>query len=185
MSPLITKYLNILSALSIDSCIGVIYSCFADFSFTFNDVTLKQIDEWIENYQGQKIKDFWILQRKMKHPDMIFLFMMMDIRDNTLRGRSYQRNNTNNNLNPKKQDEIVKSIRQDMAQLSTLEGIAFLGELIGAWMLTYPGSLIRNYADKTKDWQPQLAWLRQIYPDTLGKGIPTNELELLFNVNNV
>ena len=39
---------------------------------------------------------------------------------------------------------------------------------------------IRNHANKTKNWQPTLAWLREIYPDTLGKDILLNELELLF-----
>ena len=180
MSPIITKYLSILSALSVESSIGVIYNCFADFTFTFTDITLEQIDKLIDNYQGQIIRDAWIRQRKMKYPDMIFFFMMMDIRDKTLRNRGYARNIISNVSNYKGQDEIVRSMRQDMDQLSTLEGIAFLGELIGAWMLNCPESLIRIHANKTKNWQPPLAWLRDIYPDTLGKDIPQNELELLF-----
>jgi hypothetical protein len=180
MSSLITKYLSILSALSIDTSLGVIYSCFANFSFTLNSITLEQINEWVEIYQSQKIKASWIQQRKMKHPDMIFFFIMMEIRDNTLRARSYQRNIKSNKSNFKNQEQIVKSIGQDIVQLSTFEGIAFLGELIGAWMLTCPESLIRSHANKTKNWQPQPAWLREIYPDTLGNDIPTSDLELLF-----
>ena len=180
MGSLITKYLSMLDSLNVGASIGIFYSCFADFSFTFNNITLNQIDEWIEHYPSQNIKDAWIRQRTMKHPDMIFLFMMMDIKDKTIRSRNYQRNTTSNNAILKGQDKIVKSIQQDMAQISTLKGIGFLGELIGAWMLTCPESLIRNHADKSKNWQPHPGWLQEVYPDTLGKNVPTSELELLF-----
>jgi hypothetical protein len=180
MSSLITKYLDILNSLSIDAMIGIIYNCFSDFSFKFNCVTLEQLDDWIENYPGQKIKDTWIKQRTMKHPHMIFFFMMMDIRDNTLRDRCYKRNISNSLQRPNIRYDIVKSIRQDMAELSILEGITFLGELIGAWMLTCPRRSIRRYANRTRNWEPQFVWRQEIYPDTLAKDIPPDELELLF-----
>ena len=184
MKPIANKYLSIFNSVSVDSSLWILYTCFAELTFTFEKIPLVEIDTWIENNKSQHIKNLWVEQRKLKYPSMIFLDLMLDKKDRTLHERMYTRVNCEaekvKNLSYEERVEIVKLLKQDLMHLTTFDCVEFLGEEIGAWMLTCPETIVRQNIDKTKNWRPTLAWLRTTYPESLGNDIPTEELELLF-----
>ena len=184
MKPIVDKYLKIFNSTSINSSLWIIYSCFADLSFTFGKVPLIEIDDWIENSQNQKMKKLWAEQRNLKYPSMIFLFLMMDKKDRTLREQGYARNvieyKAVKKLDYEEYVKIEEQLKEDVVFLPAFDSVDLLGELLGAWMLTCPEFIIRQNTDRAKNWQPTLPWLKEIYPDSLGKDIPPKELELLY-----
>jgi hypothetical protein len=77
-------------------------------------------------------------------------------------------------------DDIVNVINQGLSQFSPFDGVAFLGELMGAWMLTCPRELILCGKNETKDWRPNQVWIRSVFPDSLAEDVSADELEILY-----
>jgi hypothetical protein len=184
MSVGIEQHLGILNSIDVASSCRIFVKCVSDFSFSFDKVSIQQIEIWVENFEDQTIKDHWVRQKEMKYPSFIFLYVMWHFMKQTVRSRAFQRESIEQKTMEKRafrgDNAAAAGILDDISQTTVLEGVSFLGVLMGAWMLTCPKPMILNSVDQTRDWQPNQEWLEDFFPQTLGKDISPEEVKLIY-----
>ena len=128
----------------------------------------------------------WARQKEMKYPSFILYFGMWHFRDKVLREKGYSRSSLDMQIvlrrNFDRVNEITNRINQDIGKSTAFEGVALLGSLIGAWMLTCPKNKILKTCSPP-DLKPNEIWLRSVFPETHGNGISSDELELLYRLD--
>ena len=67
--------------------------------------------------------------------------------------------------------------------MSIFDGVIFLGNLMGAWMLSCPRIVILSDTNSMQIGQPPEIWLNSIYPNGLWKGESSDELNLLYKLD--
>ena len=184
METKLVNHLRSLNSINIESSLLIFRNCFSFLSFSLVNLNVEEIDNWIRHLENQTINSLWIRQKEMKYPSFILYFAIWHFRNKTLQERAFSRDaferQTANSTKHDSLNNITNEINRDLDQLSAFDSVVFLGELIGAWMLTCPKSIILDGVDKTRNWQPNQSWLKFVYPDTLGANVASGELKLLY-----
>lgn len=186
MKNIIDNHLKSLNSVAIDSALSIFLNCFSTFSFSFSDVSVEQLGDWIQQLENPQLDSTWSRQKEMKHPDFILYFAMWHFRNITLHKKQYDRDHQKKipvNRNYAKETEISQKIIQEINALTVFDGIALLGNLIGAWMLSCPKASILNATSSMRNSQPDISWLRSLFPETLGKDLLNDEIELLYRLD--
>lgn len=180
-------YINRLISVGVNNSLLVFRHCFSFLSYSFAKVTIEQLDNWIRQLENSKIDSLWLQQRKMKRPDFILYFAIWHFRDKTLHDKKYFRDASDilSETNYDKVTDITNQINREFDELTAFEGVAFLGNLIGAWMLSCPKKLILNETTFRENWQLNESWIKSVFPENLGKGEASEELELLYRLDTL
>jgi hypothetical protein len=121
--------------------------------------------------------------------------MLWHYKFQTMQEKKYQRENSTSVRIPKndfyKYTSIAKQITEYVSSLSFAEGVAFLGELIGAWVLTCPEVIVRsdnNIEDigerrtgkKGTDWEVPVEWIKWSYSGDAREKVRDKETQLMY-----
>src|SRR4030095_10906439 len=127
-----------------------------------------------------------VRQREMKYPSFILYFAMWHFRDKILHEKEYSRWSTEKQKVLSKSfdstNEIINKINRDMDASTVFEGIEFLGNLIGAWMLTCPKDKVLEISSPSNS-EPNEIWLKSVFSDTLRSDTSNDELKLLYRLD--
>ena len=193
----ILKQLEPINSLSVNTALWVFRKSFDDFYTNVSKLPLEQIDHWVKRLHSQDIQQSWMQQKQMKYPHLFMYGMLWYYKFQTLQERKYQRQRSDGIEIPKSRNDfhrhapIAEQINKYVASLPFDEGVAFLGELIGAWMLTCPEAIIRsdnNVEDvgkwqvgkETADWEVPISWIKWIYSGNAREMVRDKEMQLLF-----
>ena len=122
------ELLNSLVRVPINSCVSTIF---------------KALSQYI-NYVKHDEQQSQHLREMLSKPDPVLTDFEMAL-DTIIKDRKYQRLEIFHGPNEK--SDLAFSISQVACQLQYNDAIDFLGELSGAWILTYPLEAIRRYED--------------------------------------
>ena len=183
----IAAHIKSLNSVDVGSSLLIFRNCFSFLSYSFTSLTVEQLGNWIKQLEDRSLDGMWARQKEMKHPDFILYFAMWHFRNKTLHEKEYFREVleklTVTGINYDRVTEITNKINREIDELTAFEGVTFLGCLMGAWMLSCPEELVLNETNSTRNWQPDKSWLKSVFPDTLGKGRASDELELLYRLD--
>jgi len=187
MKNTISFYIKRLNSVGVHASLLIIRNCFSFLSYSFTKVTIEQLDDWIKKLENPNLDRLWLRQKQMKYPDFILYFAIWHFRDKTLHNKKYSREILKDvkvlGTDYDKVTEITNQINREIDELTAFDGVIFLGDLIGAWMLSCPQELILSETTFRENWQPNESWLKSVFPETLGKGESSEELELLYRVD--
>lgn len=177
-------YINRLISVGINNALLIFRHCFSFLSYSFTKVTIEQLDDWIWQLENSKINSLWLRQKQMKHPDFILYFAIWHFRDKALHDKKYSREVSKKPLETSYDTvtEITNQINRELDELTAFEGVAFLGSLIGVWMLRCPKELILTETAFRENWQPNESWLKSVFPENLGNVETSEELEILYRL---
>lgn len=175
-----------LNSVGIESSLVVFRNCFSFLSYSFTNLTIGQLDNWVMQLGDSNLESMWARQKEMKFPSFILYFGIWHFRDKVLHEKSYSRNllvkQKALSINCDRVKEITDKINRFIGESTVFEGVAFLGSLIGAWMLTCPKyEILRTISPPNS--QPNEVWLKSVFSDTLGNGMSSDELELLYRLD--
>ncbi len=180
-------YIKRLNSVGVSASLLIFRHCFSFLSYSFAKVTTEQLDNWIKQLENYTLDHLWSHQKQMKHPDFILYCAIWHFRDKTLHDKKYSREVPEDikilGTDYDKVTEITNQINREIDDLTAFEGVAFLGSLIGAWMLSCPKELVLAETTFREKWQPNESWLKSVFPDNLGKGKSSEELELLYRLD--
>jgi hypothetical protein len=199
MDDQILQELKTINSLSVNTALWVFRRSFDNFYHSVSELPLAQIDEWVASLKNQDLERDWICQRQMKYPHIFIYGILWYYKYETLREGIYQRESSENvpipisTKNFDKHISISEKITRYVLPLPFYEGVAFLGELIGTWMLTCPEVIIRSETNiervgkwqggrETADWEVPPDWINQIYSSN-SRGNTKNEMQLLFTLD--
>jgi hypothetical protein len=162
-------------------------NAFEVLSFTFDGLSTQEVEDWILGLNDPKLNELWARQKYLKYPGFIFYFAMWHFRDRVLQEKEYSREVLETRdpapRSSARSYEMPDPINRELAVLSTFEGIAFLGSLIAAWMLSCPKALIVSATDSMQTPQASEIWIKTMFPDALGTNESKDELELLYKLD--
>jgi hypothetical protein len=193
----ILQELKAVNSLGVNDALLVFRRSFDNLFHSLLNLPLEQIDLWVKSLDNRAIEQHWTRQRQMKHPHLFVYGMLWHYQLETLKERTYQRESSENALmlisinDFEKHKFIVAQITRYVLSLPFYEGVAFMGKLMGAWMLTCPEVIIRSenniehigkqqVGKETVNWEVPLPWIRQICPDDLTEMARDKEMQLLF-----
>jgi hypothetical protein len=193
----ILEQLKPITSLSVNSALWVFRKSFDDFYGEVLKLPLEQIDDWVERLHNQDIEQKWARQKQTEHPHLFVYGMLWHYKLKTLQEKNYQRASSKNIEIPISKNDfykhkyIAKQITEYVSSLPFYESVAFLGELIGAWMLTCPETIIRSennvekvgkwqVGEEITDWEVPISWIEWIYADNVDQRVRENETQLLF-----
>lgn len=193
----ILRQLEFLNSLSVNTALWVFRKSFDDFYTKVSALPLEQIENWVKDLHNQDIEQSWTHQKQMKYPHLFIYGMLEHYKFQALREKKYRRESSkaveipNSKNDFYKHASIADQLIKYVSSLSSGNGVAFLGELIGAWMLTCPEPIIRsenNVEDvgkwqvgkETTDWDVPIPWIKWIYPGNAREMVRDKELQLLF-----
>ena len=179
-------YLKDLNAVGVNSSVLIFRNCFSFLSYSFESLTIEQLDNWIKQLERPNLESMWARQKEMKYPSFILYFAMWHFRDKTLHEKEYSRWSTEKQKLLSKifdsTNEITKKINRNIDALTVFEGIEFLGNLIGAWMLTCPKDKVSEISSPPNS-EPNETWLKSVFSDTFRIDTSNDELKLLYNLD--
>lgn len=182
MKNTIAALLKSLNSVGVESSLSIFRNCFYSLSFSFKELSVEQLENWIKQLKSPKLNEIWSRQKEI-YPSFILYFAMWHFRDKVIQEKGYSREVLGKqnipDINAARVEEITTKINQEIIKLSTFEGVAFLGSLIGAWMLSCPKVSILSASSSMPNSQPNGIWIKSVFPDTLGK----DELELLYRLD--
>jgi hypothetical protein len=150
MNAKFNDHLKMLNVVGLEDAAGIFGKCFQSIHIT--SPTFNQLDDWVNNVKIPTITNSWVWQKEMKYPGFILYFAMLYYRDEILRQNLHQRQSSVEKAINSPESDYLKNIEilinQDLDQLSPFDGVRFLGELMGAWMLTCPREMILSDKDK-------------------------------------
>lgn len=179
-----------------NSTIWVFRKSFADFYASVRNMPLEHIDEWIASLQDPSLTQSWVIQRQRIYPHLFFYGMLRDYQYEMLRENECQRDSSEGLTAPDSNNDfdrhipIAKQVTDHVLSLPFDEGVAFLGKMLGAWMLTCPEVIIRSennvefigerrVGKQTTNWKVPKSWIKGVYLDNQNK--PTEkEIQLLY-----
>lgn len=193
----ILRQLKTINSLSVNTALWVFEKSFSNFYHSIAKLSLEQIDNLILGLHNQEMEQYWNNQKKMKYPHIFFYGLLCHYKFKTLQEKNYQRESfkgifiPNSKINFYKHTFVVNKITKYVLSLPFDEGVAFLGELIGAWMLTCPEAIIRSEKNvekigerrvgkETTDWEVPIIWIKQIYPNNESGKTKDKEIQLLY-----
>lgn len=191
------KRLQSINSLSVNTALWVFRKSFDDFYSKASKLSLKQIDDWVKRLDIQDIEENWARQKQRKYPHLFVYAMLWYYKYKTLQEKNYQRESSevveipNDKNDFDKYNSIAQQIGEHVLSLPFNEGVAFLGELIGTWMLTCPESIIRSdnnvehvgkwqVGNETTDWDVPVSWIEWIYSDNVSEKVIDKETQLLY-----
>ena len=140
----ILKQLEPINSLSVNTALWVFRKSFDDFYTKVSALPLEQIDTWVKSLHNQDVEQSWTRQKQMKYPHLFIYGMLWHYKFQTLQEKKYRRESSEGVEIPSSKNDfykhasIAKQITRHVSFRSFDKGVAFLGELIGAWMLTCP-----------------------------------------------
>ena len=180
----ISHYLESLNSISVNSSVGVFRRCFDYLSDSFSNLGVEELDVWIKKLSNSALENLWAQQKVLKYPSLILYHVMWDFRNQALRKKEFIRETSKTQLvrnnGGRRISEITDKINLHVDELSVFDGVVFLGELISAWMLTCPKSIVVEGVNTLLDRQPSPIWLRSILGDSFEALFSNEELVLLF-----
>jgi len=183
----LSSRLKSLNSLSVELSLLVFQDIFDFLAFSFDKITIDELDHWISELKDPTIDDLWLRQKEMKRPSFIIYFVMWHFRNKTLQKREYSRELFEKDLtsltNSTTANGLLDGLKQDISELSPFEGIEALGRLIGKWMLSCPKEIILNDPNLSADLQPDQGWIAHIFPGTLKNDFSIDELNLLYRLD--
>ena len=87
----VITYLQDLIEIGVESSLSTFRNCFSVLSFSFDQLTVEQLGEWIAQLQNPSLAELWARQKEMKHPSFILYFAMWHYRDKALHEKGYIR----------------------------------------------------------------------------------------------
>jgi hypothetical protein len=192
----ILQMLKPINFLSVNTATWVFRRSFDDFYGSVRNMPLERIDDWITNLQNPYLMQGWVLQRQMAYPHLFFYGMLRGYQYEVLKENKYQRDSLegitapDSNNDFEKQTLIVKQVTDHVLSLPFDEGVAFLGKMIGTWMLTCPEVIIRSennveaigerrVGKLTTNWRVPRLWIKGVYSGSQNKSTG-RELQLLY-----
>jgi len=176
-------YLEDLNALDVNSTVLIFRNCFSFLSYSFGSMTIGQLDNWIKQLGQTNLESVWMRQKEMEYPSFILYFAMWHFRNKLLHEKEYSRwSAEEQKLLSKSFDsanEIIKIINRRIDELSVFEGIEFLGNLIGAWMLTCPKDKIMEISSPPNS-EPGETWIKSVFSGGFKTVTSNDELKLLY-----
>ena len=199
MDEQILQELKSINSLSVNTALWVFRRSFDNFYHSISKLPLEQIGDWVKSLNNQDLGRDWVRQSQMKYPHLFLYGMLWYYKFETLKEKSYQRESSENVPIPVstkdfgRHKSIAEQITQDVLSLPFYEGVAFLGRLIGAWMLTCPEVIVRNETNieqvgkwqvgrETADWEIPPEWISQIYSSNSTEKT-REEMQLLFTLD--
>ena len=193
----ILKRLEPINYLSVNTALWVFRKSFDDFYANVSKLPLEEIDHWVKGFHDQEIAQAWARQKQMKYPHLFIYGMLWHYKYKTLQEKIYQRGSSNGVKIPNSKNDwhkhtsIAEQIAEFLLSLPFDEGVAHLGELIGAWILTCPEAIIRSennvedvgkwqVGQQTVDWEVPIAWIKRIYSGNAHEMARDKEMQLLF-----
>ena len=193
----IHKRLESLNSLSVNTALWAFRKSFDDFYSRASKLPLEQIDNWVKRLHNQDIEQSWARQKQLKYPHLFIYGMLWHYKFKTLREKKYQRESSEGVEIPSSKNDfhkhvaVVEKITKYVETLSFDEGVAFLGELIGAWMLTCPEAVIRSdnnveevgkwqVGKETTDWEVPIPWIKWIDSNNAKERVRDKETQRLF-----
>lgn len=193
----ILKYLEPINSLNVNNALWVFSNSFNDFYGKAPNLSLEQIDNWIKEFHDQRIEQDWSSHERRKYPNLFIYWMLSHYKFQTLREKKYHRENSVGIKTPNtkndfhKRTSVAEQITKYASSLPFDAGVAFLGELMGAWVLTCPEAIIRskNYIDnisawrvirQTTDWEVPMYWIKRSYSGDASEKVRDNETQLMF-----
>jgi hypothetical protein len=193
----ILKQLEPINSLSVNTALWVFRKSFDDFYTKASVLPLEEIDDWVKGFNNQEIKQAWTDQKQRKYPHLFIYGMLWHYKYKTLQEKQYQRESSRHIKAPNSKKDwhkhafIVEQIAESVLFLPFNDGVAFLGELIGAWMLTCPEAVIRSennvenvgkwqVGKETTDWDVPIPWIKVIYSGDAREMVRDKEMQLLF-----
>lgn len=194
-NPIIREHLKTINSLSPNTALWVFIKAFGDFYGKASKLPLEQIDHWVKEFKDPKIQQDWSRQRRRKYPHIFIYWMLWHYKFQTMQEKKYQRDNSTGVRIPKsdwhKYTSTAQQITKYVSSLSFAEGVAFLGELIGAWVLTCPEVIVRsdNYVErigerrtgkKGTDWEVPVEWIKWSYAGDAREKVSDKETQLMY-----
>ena len=193
----ILQELKIVNTLSVNTALWVFRRGFDILYSSASTLPLEQIDEWVNESNILELEQYWRRQIQRKYPHLFLYGMLWYYKFDILKKAPYQRESSENVLIPNSKKDygdhrpVVEHIIQNILPLPFYESIAFLGRLIGGWMLTCPEAIIRSEhkveeigewqtRKKTTDWEVPIPWICTIYPGDPTAKVRDKEVQLLF-----
>ena len=126
--------------------------------------------------------------------------MLYHYQRKTLIEREYQREGFDGKFVPNSKTDfdqhkyLVDRITRYVENISFFDGVKFLGQLIGAWMLSCPATIICSENNleqvgkwqtgkETADWEVPAQWIRQITSGDIRDLTTDTEMKLMFTLD--
>lgn len=179
-------YLKDLNMVGVNSSVLIFRNCFGFLSHAFGSLTIAQLDNWIQQLGRPNLESRWAQQKEMKYPSFILYFAMWHFRDKILHEKEYSRWSAEKQKPLSKSfdstNEITKKISRNIDELTVFEGVEFLGNLIGAWMLTCPKEKVSEISSPPNS-EPSETWIKSVFSGGFISDTSKDELQLLYNLD--
>lgn len=186
MKNYIDTHLKDLLSIGVESTLLVFRNCFSFLSYSFENPTTEELDNWITQLENSKLTSMWARQKTMKYSSFMLYFAIWHFRDKTLYEKEYSREYFKDqkvlDKTYDKANKITNKINRYIDELTVFEGVEFLGRLIGVWMLSCPKDKILEINSPPNP-KPDKAWLESVFSNTLENDISNDELELLYKLD--
>jgi hypothetical protein len=193
----ILQQLKTINSLSVNTALWVFRKSFDHYYQGVSKLPLEEIDRWVRHLNSQDIEKDWLQQRQRKYPHLFIYGMLGYYKYKTLREKKHQREHLksifipNSKMDFYKHEAVVRQITKHVPSLPFDEGVSFLGELMGTWMITCPEVIVRSENNvrkigewaagkKTEDWEVPTAWLKLINSGDDGGKVNDKEIQLLY-----
>jgi hypothetical protein len=183
MKTKITSYLQRLNLVGVESSLFIFRCCFGFLSLSFDELSREQVDIWIKQLNSAKLDEVWTRQKGLKSPSSILYFVVWHFRDKVLQEKGYVREVIETpmiaGIKSAKVSEIIDPLNREIHKFSAFEGVEFVGNLIGAWMLSCPKVSVLNVTGTLLQSKTNEIWIQSVFPDTFSR----DELELLYKLD--
>lgn len=148
---MLLSHLQILNSLTVEAAINVLSSAyFANFYYRAKASSISEIERWIIALNEKGLSDSWFQHYKRERPFVILHRIYFDIKLETMAKRKYSRLEFQGFLPTKESDQsrilpIVNDIEDYLTKLTLVDSIEYIAELTGAWILSCPQALVRQY----------------------------------------
>jgi hypothetical protein len=193
----ILQQLKTINSLSVNTALWVFRRSFDNYYQSVSKLKLEVIDNWVKSLNSPDIEKDWLQQKQRKYPLLFIYGMLEHYKYKTLQEKNYQRENLksifipNSKIDFYKHTSVVKQVTKHVLSLPFDEGISFLGELIGTWMITCPEVIVRSennvkkigewrVGKETADWEVPIDWIKLINSNDESGKVNDKEFQLLY-----
>lgn len=130
---------------------NVLYSAYSvNFDHRAKTSSVSELEKWIMALNKIELSNLWLQRYKQERPFDILHRIYFDFKVETMAKRKYRRQDFQGSLPTKEGDQnrimpIVKDFGNYLVQLSLTDSIQHIAELTGAWVLSCPEALVRQY----------------------------------------
>ena len=170
MKSKVDSYVKKLSLASVEAALSIFRICFDFLASSFDELSGEQVGNWIKQLNSSELDKRWMRQKGLKSPNSILYFAVWHFRDKVLQESGYVREVIEKRriaeVNSARVFEIIDPLYRELDKFSALEGVEFVGSLIGAWMLSCPKVSIVSATGTLTHLKPKEIWARSVFPDT-------------------